>query len=401
MIRRIPIAAAVVTLLAAAPAAGQDWFRPTLSDMTKCPGGFAKADKAKLSECVDQLAEDVGAPATGDSKPRIMALPDEGASQTREQAAESDHMRLLQYYAAYLAAKREAGRMDEATRPRIMDIGDSLHAALREHELEETSPLVGELRAGSALTDTGNFTGTAAASTDNSKTNPLAHIVWSTTHANALDKESGGDISFSGRVGLEPAMTALKLTSGTLNAKYQQALVVGAGLDLNRFSGRTESSVVVRGGFVRLGELAQVVEHNGSSELALPAGPEGKVAPYLEVGGKFNLFDRQMALVHLSHAELSSRLSSEFVYRLDARFDDLSNLGQGIEAPSGKFLVWRLMVDGLQIVDKRTEPAGNKVFTASFGFEYRYAKNTPYGFAFLIRGDIDLLKALSPGHVEQ
>jgi hypothetical protein len=390
------IGAGVVMLMATPSAAhAQDWFRPKLTDTTTCPGGFAKAAD-KLAACVEQLAKHVGAPAKNDDKPRVMALPEKGESQTGEEAAAANHMRLLQYYAAYVAAKREARRLnDRTTLPRIMEIGDSIHETLRKHELEETSPLVGELRAGSALADTGTFSGLRPESTDNSSTSPLAHIVWTTTHAGALDKESGSDIAFSGTVGLEPAMTALKLTSGTLDAKYQQALVVGAGIDVSGFRGPTETSVVVRSGFVRLGELAQVVEKDGVNELALPAG-DGKVAPYFEAGGRFNLFDRKMLLVHLNHAELSPRLSTEVLYRRDARFDDLK-----VDVPRGDFLVWRLMVDGLQIVDKRTEPSGNKVFTASFGFEYRRGKNIPYGFAFLIRGDLDLLKALSPGHVEQ
>jgi hypothetical protein len=331
---------------------------------------------------------------------------------TREQASVAEHIELFKDYATYLQLKRASGPGQQAIADldkqawadllaRIAQMGESVHRALREHELEETSPLVGELRAGSALTDSGNFTGAPPTSTDNSNATPLAHIAWSTKHASAIDKDSGHDISFSGRVGLEPAMTALKATSGTVSTKYQQALVVGAGVDFNSFRGSSESSLVVRGGFVRLGELTQVVETNGANELAVPVGPEGKVAPYFELGGKFSLFDRPMRFVHLSHGELGSRLSSEFVYRRDARFDDLSGLGEGITVPSGNFLVWRLMIDGLQIVDKRTQPAANKVFEASFGFEYRYAKNAPYGFAFVIRGDLDLLKALSPGHAEQ
>jgi hypothetical protein len=394
---RIQVVVCAMTLIgAASPAPAQDWFKPRLSDMTTCPGGFANVDARELAACVKQLAKDTGV-APGSQDPPPILSPGKRTSETREEAAAAEHKRLLQYYAAYVAAKRQAKRLNATSDvPTIMAAGTSIHESLREHELEETSPLVGELRAGSALADTGTFSGLKPESTDNSTTTPLAHIVWTTTHAGAMDKESGSDITFSGRLGLEPAMTALKLSSGTLDAKYQQALVVGAGIDFSGFSGPTETSFVVRTGFVRLGELAQIVEKDGVNELALPAGGDGKVAPYFEAGGRFNLFDRKMLLVHLSHAELSPRLSTEVLYRRDARFDNL-----GVDVTRGDFLVWRLMVDGLQIVDKRTEPAGNKVFQASFGFEYRRGKNVPYGFAFLIRGDLDLLKALSSGHVEQ
>ncbi len=313
--------------------------------------------------------------------------------------SETTHTALLRYYAAYLAAKTQVGKL--ATGPsrdlvatQLADAGDAVHKQLQDHEIEETAPLTGELRAGSALTDTGSFAGASSNAVDTSSAEALAHIAWSTTHTGAIDKLSGRDLAVAGLVGLQPAMTVVKPASGTLEAKYQQALVIGAGLEVNGFAGRSETGAIIRAGFVRLGELAQVVDRNGQAELALPAGTSGKVAPYFEAGMKFSLFDRPMALVHLTHTELSPRLNIEAAYRRDARFKDLSSPGQQ------DLIVCRLMVDGLEIVDKRTG-VGNKTFVASFGFEYQKGREgLPYGFSFIIKGDLDLLKALSGGHTD-
>src|SRR5262249_22521808 len=323
-------------LSSSAPAEAQSAtqiFRPGLVSMPACSSTFDAPPmmESQLLACIKQLAIDVGAAADPDTKTvqfRSPAIPD-GTSAA--EAAALEHKALLQEYAGYIIWRRQVEHLssDARTQARatLAQVGDRLHEKLREHDLEESAPLTGELRAGSALTDTGVFTGVASSHSE-SGAEPLAHIAWTTTHAGALDRVSGGDVAVSGLVGLQPAMTVVKVASGaSLDAAYQQALVVAAGLNLNGFSGRTETSAVVRAGFVRLGELAQVVEHDGASELALPAGSQSKVAPYFEAGARFSLFDRPMALIHLTHTELAPRLMAETVYRPAARFDDLPGVG--------------------------------------------------------------------------
>lgn len=398
----------VIVLFVASSARAQnvnEVFRPRVTATDACPSALSRTPKnnAELLACIRQLAEDVGATPDAPPTQRIANLPKVPASVPDQDAAEIKHGTLLQYYAAYLEAKRKTSVVagdERATMDASLDlIGPRVHRLLQAHGIEETAPLTGELRAGSALSDAGVPNSAAGGSSQdaNSSADALAHIVWSTTHAGAVDKTSGSDVSLSGTVGLQPTMTLLRSESGSIDAKYQQALVIGASLDLGAFRGRTETTTAVRGGFVRLGDLAQIVEKDGRNEVALPVGSADKVAPYVEAVVRFALFDRPMTLVHLTHTEMSPRLSLEFGYAYNSRF---SNLGTIEDAPSQ--LVTRLMIDGLEIIDKRTEPVRNKTFAASFGFEYRKGFGSlPDGFSFLIRGDLDLLKALKGGHVDR
>jgi len=302
---------------------------------------------------------------------------------------------LLQQYMTLIALKSA-----KAALPAAMPA--AIHDELQAHGLEETSPIVGELRVGPVVTTAGTVAGSQT-NEHSSGSDALAHIVWQTAHGGSKDKLSGGDFSVEGQVGLQPALTLLQTQSTgqpQLAAQFQQGLVIDVGFDGSAFTGNTEWSFVARGGFVRFGQLAQVVQSNGSNFLALPAGTSDQVAPYFEVGVRGALYDRPMPIVHLSMGTLSPRVSGEVAYRRDSRFSQIADALK-ISSPQDR-IVFRFLVDGLDVIDKRTDPEHNKVFKVGFGFDYQrgWTAGIPAGFSFLIRGDADLLKILQGSHTE-
>ena len=135
-------------------------------------------------------------------------------------------------------------------------------------------------------------------------------------------------------------------------------------------------------------------ERGGELVLAIPAGASDKVAPYGEFGYRFNLHDAPMSLVHLAKTTLNPRLSAEAAFRVDSRFRATGSLAD-FNRPALRWVV-RLMLDGINIVDRLSGKEKNKRFVATFGFEYEggFRSGIPAGFQVIIRGDIDLLKAL-------
>jgi hypothetical protein len=199
-------------------------------------------------------------------------------------------------------------------------------------------------------------------------------------------------------------MTLLQVPSSdstALTAQFQEALVIDVGLRGGFFSGRHEVSGTLRGGFIRLGEISQIVERAGQEALAIPAGTSDRVTPFLEVAANFRLFDQQMLLVHLAKSTLSPRLFGEFAIRRDSRFR-ATGVWLTSKQPDWRYVA-RLNVDGLVIRDKRSVPETNNTFAVSFGFEYQrgFSDSVPSGFAFVVRGDVDLLRALKGGHVDE
>lgn len=386
-------------------------FKPVISNVGACPSRLdpPPTSAADLKKCVEALATEQRVPAAPPSSP---ALPQTPASQMRQDAL-ARHTALLQRYAAFLAAKKavdaglttQANDTDLVAAHSLLDqTGASLHAELQAHGLEETSPIVGELRVGPVVTSTGTVTGSPAPD-HSTGGDALAHIVWQTAHAGALDRPSGGDFAIEGQFGLQPALTLLQTQqSGNqtqLAAQFQQGLVIDVGISGSRFAGNTEWSFVARGGFVRFGQLAQVVQSNGANYLAIPVGTSDQVAPYFEIGLRGSLYDRPMSLVHLSLGTLSPRLMGEVVYRRDSRFSQVA-AALNISKPEDRIIL-RFMLDGLNVIDKRTEPESNKIFKVGFGFDYQrgWTNGVPPGFSFLIRGDADLLKILQGGHTDQ
>jgi len=404
----------VVALLAGPRTASAQFnlfYKAKLSEPQDCPDQFnpAPASPGKLLACVNALAQDLGVEERNGT--RAFQRPTILPTLTRQHQGQRLHEDLLTKYATYLKARElvmtglraaPANPDLRSARSKVEASARAIHAELQAHRLEDTALVVGEFRAGAVLTDSGSVTGTSAGTTSGNQS-ALAHIVWETTHAGAADTPQGHDWALAGQFGLQPALSLLQSTAGTaarLDTTFQQALVIDVGLKASGFSGRTERSLVLRGGFVRFGDLGQIVERNGISYLALPAANGDRVAPYVEVGGSVGLYDRPMSVVHLAMGTLSPRLTGEVVYRRDTRFN-LSGTQIALSNPEDRFVV-RFMLDGLDVVDKRTAPESNKTFKVGFGFEYQRGTGSgvPYGFSFLIRGAADLLRILQGDHVD-
>jgi hypothetical protein len=63
-------------------------------------------------------------------------------------------------------------------------------------------------------------------------------------------------------------------------------------------------------------------------------------------------------------------------------------------------LVFRFMINGLKVFDRRPDTTTSKPYAVSFGVEYErgFGGNPiPSGTTLIIRGDINLLKLINPG----
>jgi hypothetical protein len=109
-----------------------------------------------------------------------------------------------------------------------------------------------------------------------------------------------------------------------------------------------------------------------------------------------------MWLVHLTTQPLDPLAHAYAGIRHDQRFHRAGDLA-GFDDPTARvFLGFDL--NPIRIADRRTEGSGNALFTFGGGFEFEGAlrgpSRLPSGFRFVLRGDLDLLKALQRGHVD-
>ena len=256
---------------------------------------------------------------------------------------------------------------------------------------------------GAATTST---TGTAASSSA-STPNSLAHIEFGSQHFGA-ENWLPVEFSFGGSFGVQPALTLLKSAPGAAapiasTSQYQSAFVWDLNSKVHKHIGsNAEGSAYGRVGQIHLltGNGATIVDQGANSTLTIPLNSGADQASWFtEFGTEFNLYDKALEVVHGEMSQLSPLFNVALGYRFDNRFRQ-SNLGAvSFDSPDRR-LVFRFMVNGLKIFDRRPDTTRTKPFDVSFGVEREqgFGSNPlPGGTKILIHADIALLKLINPG----
>jgi len=239
-----------------------------------------------------------------------------------------------------------------------------------------------------------------------------AHLVWESKHFRPNEEGTGNfDFSLRGRFGLIPTLdlvaeapeTDTETTAPVTETIYQTAMVWDMALRLNyQIQARASSEVtgVFRIGQAILGDRTVLVDRGASSTLAHPlSNGTGSAAWFYEGGLEFSIYNTQIEAVHAEGSAVSPAFTVGLFYRHDKRFRPEGDLASFYN-PQRRG-VFRFMIDALRVLDKRELGSDPKVFTLGFGIEHEFAvsgKTTvPSGTQLMLRGDIDLLRALQGG----
>src|SRR5262245_24373582 len=278
-------------------------------------------------------------------------------------------------------------------------------------------PFSGVLKAGAAFLERGSSTSPdttpaadtqkAAGSSTTSGGSPLAHIDFESKHFGA-DKGSKVEASFTSMLGFVPALAFFKPAPKTINGEttnaaeataYQTAFVfnVGGNVHVSTFQAG-ELSITGRAGAVNLMSEVNVVDQGGQSYVAIPFGGDN-TRLYGELGVQANLYNRGIEAAHLEKSSLMPLFHAEAGLRQDPRFDDA---GAKYFRPGLRSYI-RVSADNVPVFGQINGEA--KTFSLGFSWEYEgpYFGNAadgqikiPSGNRVVIRGDVNLLKALRP-----
>lgn len=401
------------------------------------PGAAAPEDQRDCQDFVNNPK-----PVPGDFPSRLTELgncahdlkqniPDPGLTQASKQAAldqfkdnygglatpdEVDEQLVKMHFLARIL-RRWANVNKDAAQPVIIDLNDidgRLHTLMDYVGLLD--PFAGSLVAGPVFGDSGKLssattttTGSAAVSTG-TKTDALAHIEWSSKHFGD-ESSSPIDFSFGGSFGLQPALTLLTTPppaagttpgSAVTTSEYQSAFIwsLNASGNVHTWS-HAETSGLVRAGQVRLlnGNGATIVDQGTNSTLLIPLnGNADRFSWFYEGGLEFNYYNKALEVVHAEKGQLNPLFNAGLSYKVDTRFKESAGL-VGFDSPDRR-LVFHFMINGLKIFDRRPDTTSSKPWSISFGVQHERGFGTnplPSGTQIIIRGDVELLKLISPG----
>ncbi len=362
-------------------------------------------------------------------------IPDPGVTATSKAAAlvtfkanyrglsttdEVDEQLIKSHFLSRLV-RRWANLDKAAAGPAITDL-DEIDSRLRTlmDYVGLLDPFAGSLVAGPVFGDTGKLspnttstmtgTTTSAAVSAGTKTDPLAHIEWSSKHFGA-ESFSPVDFNFGGSFGLQPALTLLTSpppASGTASgttmttSEYQSAFLWSLNARGNVHTGsNAETSGFFRAGQVRLlsGNGATIVDQGANSTLLIPLnGNADRLSWFYEGGIDFNYYNKALEVVHAEKGQLNPLFNIGLSYKRDTRFKRSAGV-VGFDSPDQR-LVFRFMINGLKIFDRRPDTTASKPWAISFGVEHERGFGTnplPSGTQIIIRGDVELLKLINPG----
>ncbi|HEY2394266.1 MAG TPA: hypothetical protein VGK22_24060 [Candidatus Angelobacter sp.] len=281
----------------------------------------------------------------------------------------------------------------------------------------------GKLSSGITNTNAGSSTSTGttgtAATSSGSNTNTLAHIEWSSKHFGE-DSWSHFDFSFGGSFGLQPALSLLTNPPPTATAtptpaptpaatpanssttsQFQSAFVWTLNGRTNIHVGSTSEA----SGFVRIGQLrlltgngATIVDQGANSTLQIPLNSNAdRMSWFYETGIEYNFYNKSLEIIHADKGQLQPAFNIGIAYKHDSRFSQSAGV-VGFDSPDQR-LVFRFLINGLKIIDRRPDTTTSKPYAISFGVEHERgfgANPVPSGTQLIIRGDINLLKLINP-----
>ncbi|HXD75981.1 MAG TPA: hypothetical protein VN628_19690 [Vicinamibacterales bacterium] len=285
-----------------------------------------------------------------------------------------------------------------------------VNSELTSHNLAQ--PFSGVLKLGAAFLERGGSTTpsgtTAAGDAGTANQGVVAHIDFESKHFGS-DAGTAVEGSFGATLGFQPALTFLQPAAADANGQknaaqqttsYQNAFVfnVSGNAHLSTFRAG-EVTLSGRVGVVNLLNDVTVVDNGSNSYIAVPFGHD-TTSLYSEVSGHVNLYRTGMDVAHLEKATLTPLFHLEAGIRRDPRFEAA---GPGYYKSSRRVFM-RVSAENVPIL-QQLDNGTSKTFMLAFEWEYEApwwgspdagdgTVKIPSGNRLVIRGDVNLLKAL-------
>jgi hypothetical protein len=237
----------------------------------------------------------------------------------------------------------------------------------------------------------------------------LGTIVWQSRH---FGDESIRvfDWSIGGRIGVQPVLNLVTDTPAAdvppgenppvVSAVHQNAFVWTAGVQMNKPIRGIDSEFGWYGstGSSTLTSLPKAVDKGQGSFVAFPLDYGAQKTAWLwETGMTFNVFDNPLEQIHAEKGTTSPQFQALVGVRRDERFR--GGVYDDYDRPTAR-LLFRLTLDAIRVLDRREFGEPSKPFT--FGFVVEHERSlaskglrVPSATRFVLRGDINLLRALS------
>lgn len=363
------------------------------SDINPCDDGFSFAD-AKTN-IPDTDYEQIASCARLLSK-AVLALNEASPSRDTNQkliGIRVNYKKLKKWGSYRGLLKGDSARI--GAKKALEDLGTQIDGALKSRDL--FSQFAATLITGPTFTES-----QGSGSNGESKTLALGTVVWESRHFGD-ETLAPIDVSFGGRVGIQPVLTMVAPEDdlGDVSGAHQAALVWTMGVNLHKQHRgiNAETGVFGRTGAAQLTAVPSVIDRGDGSVLSLPVNNgTGKAAWLWEGGVEFKMFDTRLAQVHAEKGTISPQFHASVSWKHDARFR-----GEGMLASYNRpqhRLVFRMMIDAIQVLDRRAFGQEAKSFTFGFAVEHERSLSSsgqvvPSATRYLIRGNLNLLKGLA------
>ena len=297
------------------------------------------------------------------------------------------------------------------------DAARQLQLALRKHDLFATFAAV--LVTGASVTDASQPEKEAGASTTATESEEkvqdgstdaqaLGMIIWQSRHFGDESIRTV-DVSVGGRIGIQPVLNLVTATppedspegaAPVAGAVHQNAFTWTFGVQMHKPIRGMNSEIGWYGstGSSTLSSLPKAVDKGSGSFLAFPLDYGAQKTAWLwEAGMTFNIFDNPLEQIHAEKGTLSPQFQMMIAVRRDERFR--GSIFDEYQNPTGR-LLFRLTLDAIRVFDQREFGEASKPFTFGFVVEHERSLATggtrvPSATRFVLRGDINLLRALS------
>lgn len=309
---------------------------------------------------------------------------------------------------AVKATQSDADAADAtAARTHIENALLDLHAFMSDHGLLNpfsAGAFFGTAIGASGLILSGGSDAVKNRISETEQTLPLTTLTVESTHF-GWRGEHGADASFRAHVGFRPVLNVVKASLDQDTADSTPALVavlqpalftdVGArvGLPLERINGEFSFTAIV--GASRITTDPVTFDDKKPALIATRMSDRAsKTAWFSEAGVELMMFDNFLRVLHAEKGLVTPVVRIAAGYRVDSRFAQ-ENM-PGLVADPHR-LYFRSMVDLNKLVAGRAFGDPAKAFDFGFGIEYdrslHASSDVPSSTRFLIRGDINLLKA--------
>ena len=258
--------------------------------------------------------------------------------------------------------------------------------------------------------DGGTEQASAEATAEGTSGRAVGTVIWQSRHfgEQALNK-FGVDWSLGGRIAMQPVLNLTSAkpaadtatgTSTPVTALHQNAFVWTAGPQMHIPLPGIDSEVGIYGstGSSTLTALSEAIGIGSRAVLAVPLDDGVKRTTWLwETGLTFDIFDNSLEQIHAEGGGTTPQFQALVAVRRDDRF--AGRAFGDYARPESRFL-FRLTLDALRVLDKRQLGDVSKTFTFGFVVEHeraleRRGQLVPAATRFLLRGDLNLLNAIS------